>query len=65
MAAETKKVKCKLKKNREYGRSRRRGKSMKIYEFSFTSETEVLTEDLPGLQDAKNPQYEKYLQVVK
>ena len=63
--AELKVIKCTLKNNHEYGRSRRRGKSEKIYEFSVNGVTDVKAEDLPGLQDVKNPQSEKYLQVVK
>jgi len=48
-----------------YGRSLRKGKSGRTYDFRRGQETEVLESDLKGLQDPKSPQYEPYLKVVK
>ncbi len=60
-----KKIKCRLKDNRHYGTSLRRGASGDVYVFSLFSETEVTADDLKAFRDKNSDQYEPYLVIIK
>lgn len=65
MPEETKKpekrVKVCLKRNPNYGTSRRRGASGRAYTFLIMHPTAVLDSDLKDFEDPKHKQYEPHL----